>query len=455
LRPKQDRGKLRGTGFYEQVLPRFFLFEVCLDGWKPTFRLGFGDRKLPRMAQLTDLAIRNAKPRERKYKLSGGRGLMVIVMPDGAKYWRLRYYIAGREREISLGKPYPSLTLKAAEAEAQRMRDLVAEGIDPAEQRLQVKIDQRARAQTTFQGTAEAWFEFRSKAWAKATQKQVREYLDKDLLPALGKRPLTAITTRELAAFTRNIEARGAPDVAKKARQWLASIFSYARANGWVENDPVRDLRALVLPSRESNNFAHLSLDELPELLRKLDAFDASPLVKGAAWLSLWTANRPGVTRTLRWDELDLDDALWTIAKGRPGMKRGYAHLTPLPHQAVAMLRELHPISGHFDYVFIGRNDPMKPISDGAVNMLLKRLGYRGKQTAHGFRHLISTALNEFGYDSDHVERQLAHGDPDKIRGTYNKANYLAQRRKMMQDWADYLDRLRTGAKVLAFKRSA
>ena len=158
---------------------------------------------------------------------------------------------------------------------------------------------------------------------------------------------------------------------------------------------------------------------------------------------ALWTANRPGVTRTLRWSELDLDQALWTIGKGREGMKRGYAHLTPLPNQAVAMLREIHKLTGTFEYVFIGRNDPGKPLSDGAVNMLLKRLGYRGRQTTHGFRHLISTALNEQGYEPDWVERQLAHGDPDKIRGTYNKAMYLESRRKMMQDWADYLDNIK------------
>ncbi|MCB1609766.1 MAG: integrase arm-type DNA-binding domain-containing protein [Xanthomonadales bacterium] len=396
------------------------------------------------MGKLTDLAIRNAKPRARKYKLSGGRGLTLIVMPDGAKYWRLRYSYAGKEQEISLGRPYPALTLREAEAEATRMRDLVATGIDPREERLQQKIDRNAKAASSFSGAAEAWYEFRSKAWARSTANQVREYLDKDLLPALGKRPLSAISTKELANLTRQLEQRGAPDVAKKARQWLASIFSYARANGWVETDPVRDLRALVLPASSGTNYPHLTLDELPLLLRKLDAFDASPLVKGAAKLSLWTANRPGVTRTVRWDEIDLDGALWTIAKGREGMKRGYAHLTPLPRQAVTMLREIHSLTGTFEHVFIGRNDPLKPLSDGAVNMLLKRLGYRGKQTAHGFRHLISTALNELGYESDWVERQLAHGDPDKIRGTYNKAQYLEHRRKMMQDWADFLDRLRT-----------
>ena len=283
----------------------------------------------------------------------------------------------------------------------------------------------------------------------------MREYLDRDLLPKLKSRPLDAITTRELAVFTRAIEERGAPDVAKKVRQWLAAIFQFARAHGWTTKDPVSDLRALVLPASAATNYAHLSVDDLPAFLRKLESIDASKLVKGAAMMALWTANRPGVTRTLRWDEVDLDGALWTIKKGREDMKRGYAHLTPLPNQAVTLLREVHQITGTFDYVFIGRNDPMKPLSDGAVNGLLKRMGYRGKQTTHGFRHLISTALNEQGYEADWVERQLAHGDPDKIRGTYNKAIYLEKRREMMQAWADYLDKVRVGGDVVALRRSA
>jgi integrase len=183
-------------------------------------------------------------------------------------------------------------------------------------------------------------------------------------------------------------------------------------------------------------------MDELPAFLDALDADEGSSMVKGCAKLALWTANRPGITRTLRWSELDLDDALWTIKRGRKGMKRGYQHFTPLPYQAVAMLREVHKLSGTFEYVFIGRNDPRQPLSDGAVAGMFKRIGYHGKQTMHGFRHLVSTALNELGYERDWVERQLAHGDPDKIRATYNKAHYLDQRRKMMQDWADYLDRL-------------
>lgn len=406
-------------------------------------------------AKLTDLAIRNARPRPRKYKLSAGGGLTLLVMPNGARYWQLRYRFAGKAKEISVGPPYPELSLKDALIESMRLRLLVGQGVDPAEQRFQAKLDRAERAASTFGEASEAWFKFRAKAWKKRTSDQVREYLDKDLLPVLGKRSLSAISTKELATFTRAIEERGATDVAKKVRQWLASIFSYARANGWVATDPVNDLRAFVLPSGSAQNYPHLSVEELPELLRKLDAFDASPLVKGAAMLSLWTANRPGVTRTLRWDELDLDRAEWKIPEGREGMKRGYFHVTPLPTQAVAMLRDIQQLTGTFEHVFIGRNDPRKSLSDGAVNALLKRIGYRGRQTTHGFRHLISTALNEQGYDRDWIERQLAHGDPNKIRGTYNKAMYLNDRRKMMQSWADYLDTLRDSRRSLGSKPHA
>jgi len=397
-------------------------------------------------SKLTDLQVRSAPARAKKYKISAGRGLTLVVMPDGAKYWRLRYRFAGKPKEISLGRPYPEVSLKSAALEADRMRLLLADGIDPAEQRMQQKLQQRNDASSTFGVAANAWFEFRSKAWAKRTSAQVQDYLIKDVIPALGRRPLAAITTKELAVFTGGIESRGAPDVAKKARQWLASIFAFARANGWTDKDPVRDLRAVVLPSNAGKHYAHLRIEELPEFLIALDRADSSPLVKAATMLVLWTANRPGVTRTLRWSELDLDAGLWTIAKDREGMKRGYLHYTPLPRQAVEKLKEVHTLTGTFEYVFAGRNNPRQPLSDGAINGLLKRLGYRGRQTTHGFRHLISTALNERGFEADWVERQLAHGDPDKIRGTYNKAMYLDPRREMMQSWADYLDQLRATA---------
>jgi len=397
--------------------------------------------------KLTELEVRNAKPRQEKYALSAGHGLTLLVMPDGAKYWRLRYRFGGKPKMIAIGKPYPETTLKAATAKVAALRALVAEGVDPADERRIERLAQRKYVANTFGEAAEAWHRFRSDAWDKKTAEQVRGYLDKDVLPKLRSRPLDAITASELGAVIAGIERRGAFDVAKKARQWLKAIYSYARAIGWTGNDPAKDLAAIAQRGPGTKSYAHLDPDELPDLLRALDAYQGSRLVKCCAKLSLWTANRPGVTRTLRWDEVDLELATWTIQRGREGMKRGYYHLTPLPTQAVAMLKELRKITGKFDYVFVGRNDPTKPLSDGAVNVMLKQIGYRGRQTAHGFRHLISTALNDKGYAADWIERQLAHGDPDKIRGTYNKAQYLESRRKMMQEWADLLDGMAVGEK--------
>jgi integrase len=391
---------------------------------------------------LTDLQVKNAKPRAVKYTLAAGQGLTLLVMPDGAKYWRLRYRFGGKARMIAVGRPYPNTSLKAAHAAAAELRAQILGGTDPADQRRLEKLVERERNANTFGEAAEAWHRFRSQAWDKKTAQQARIYLDKDILPILRTRPLDAIRPAELGALIAGIERREAFDIAKKTRQWLKAVFSYARANGWTQTDPARDLAALARPSPEAQSYAHLRIEELPSFLRALDSYDGSELVKACARLALWTANRPGVTRTLRWSELDLDAGLWTIPKGREGMKRGYAHLTPLPKQAVAMLRDIKARMGHFDYVFFGRNDPMQPISDGAIAGMYKRIGYHKKQTTHGFRHLISTALNDKGYERDWIERQLAHGDPDKIRGTYNKAQYLEPRRKMMQDWADFLDSL-------------
>lgn len=405
--------------------------------------------------KLTELQVKNAKPGATKYTKAAGHGLTLIVTPDGSKYWRLRYRFRGKARMIAVGKPYPHTTLKQAQAKAAEFRALVAAGTDPADRRRAEKLSQRERVANTFGEAAEAWHRFRSQAWDAKTAEHARSYLDKDMLPKLRGRPLDEVSPAELGALIAGIEARGAFDVAKKTRQWLKAIYSYARANGWTAADPARDLAAIAQPKPEKQHYAHLQLDELPDFLRALDAYDGSELVRACAKLALWTANRPGVTRTLRWDELDLGAKLWTIRKGREGMKRGYFHLTPLPRQAVAMLRELRNVTGNFEYVFVGRNDPSKPLSDGAIAGMFKRIGYHGKQTAHGFRHLVSTALNDKGYQEDWIERQLAHGDPDKIRGTYNKAQYLEPRHRMMQEWADLLDSMRTSEdKVLAIRRA-
>jgi integrase len=396
--------------------------------------------------KFTDLQAKAAKPRDKLYRLpTGTPGLRLSVQPTGTKFWSLSYRFGGKEKMISLGL-YPFVSVKDAETRAHEARVLLARGVNPSEQRRQEKLALRTSEARTFGQAANDWYKLNCARWKPATQEKVRQYLDKDLLPPLRTRPLANITPLELGAVVERIEKRQAFNVAKKARQWLWMIFEFARAKGLASANPAEHLAAAAAPAPAPVHHAHLSIDALPAFLRALDGYAGSPLVKAATWLALWTANRPGMVRTVRWSELDLEAGVWTIPKGREGMKRGYEHVTPLPRQAVAMLRQLREATGGFEHVFVGRNDFRKPISGGAIGQLLKAIGYGGKQTAHGFRHMVSTALNERGYKADWVERQLAHGDPDQVRDTYNKATYLQQRRKMMQAWADYLDEIKSGA---------
>lgn len=389
---------------------------------------------------LTEDTIKEAKPKERKYWLSDRlNGLYLQVTPEGAKYWKFRFRFNGKSDELTAAKPYPKGGLVAARKEARRLQVIVDSGRNPRTERKAIQVEARRAAFSKFADAANEWHAFRSKAWARRTATQVREYLDRDLIKTLGRLPLDEISPEILAELLHKINDR-APDVAKKARQWLGAIFQYARAKGWTNSDPTRDLKAITILGAESERHAHISLEEMPDFLRELQAVKASPVVKGAAWLAIWTGNRPGVTRTLRWSELDLEKGLWTIPRNPEEMKRGYSHITPLSTQAVEHLRSLLPLSGHFEHVFMGRNDPTKSISDGTVKGMLERMGYGGRQTMHGFRHVASSALNGMGYPADHIERQLAHKDPDKMRGIYNSAPYLAERRSMLQDWANWLD---------------
>ncbi len=391
----------------------------------------------------TETELRNLKAVSKAVRYAFGDGLHVTVDPKGNKRWSLRYRHAGKESMIGLGS-YPRVSLKDARRKAAEARALLLAGKNPSEEKRAAKFALRHSAANTFGAAAEAWVTHNTPRWRPATLEKVRQYLDKDLMPPLAKRPLDNITPPELAAVIERIEKRKALNVAKKSRQWIKKVFQFAIAKGMTKNNPAEHLADVAEHQPETENHPHITeRTELRALVRAIHAYTGNEITKGCALLSLWTANRPGVTRTLRWDEVDLDAGLWTIAKGRDLMKRGYAHTTPLPTQAVAMLRDLHRITGSYEFVFVGRNDTTKPISDGTVAGMLKAIGFGGKQTPHGFRHLVSTALNDRGYNPDWIERQLAHGDPDAIRDTYNKAQYLPQRTTMMQAWADELDRIR------------
>lgn len=404
-----------------------------------------------RSTPLTDSAIKVAKPRERAYKLSDGQGLYLEIMPTGSKLWRMKYRHDGKESRISFGA-YPAVTLQQARQRRAEAREQLAQGINPTAKRRENQEDRR-QAGTTFAALADEWYAYNAPRWAESTRFKARLYLDNDILPTIGTRPLQGITRPDLVELVRKVESRGTLNVARKIRQWLSQIFKHGLALGLVDINPATDLAIVAAPQRETRHHPFVPFAELPELLAKVDTANINMQTRHAIRLLMLTAVRPGELRQAPWSEFDLDAATWTIPKER--MKARRPHLVPLPEQAVKILRDLHQITGSYPLLFPGQNNADRPMSENTVNKALALMGYKGRQTGHGFRHLLSTELNGRGYNRDWIERQLAHGDNDGIRDTYNHATYLEQRRRMMQDWADSMDALCSGANVVNIRRQA
>ncbi|MGQ7816818.1 tyrosine-type recombinase/integrase [Metapseudomonas furukawaii] len=398
---------------------------------------------------LTDTAARTAKPKEKLYRLSDTLGLCLEVTPAGGKLWRFRYRFAGKAKMISLG-PYPDVTLAKARERRDAARSLVAEGIDPSSHKQAEKRTREAEAHT-FEILANEWYAYNSPRWAESTAYKARLYLDNDIIPAIGRRLVAEITRPDLVDLVRKVEKRGTLNAAGKIRQWLNQIFRFGLAKGVAATNPATDLNVVAAHAPRARHHPHVPLAEIPELLEKLAAASSDATTRLAIRLLLITGVRPGELRTAPWDEFDLDSATWTIPAAR--MKARRPHIVPLPSQAVAMLRELAEITGRYPLAFAGKQNPDRPMSENTINKALRLIGYEGRQTGHGFRHLLSTELNSRGYNRDWIERQLAHGDKDEIRDTYNHAHYLDQRRGMMQAWADEIDALCAGANVVALKR--
>lgn len=407
---------------------------------------------MPRQATpLTDTGIKAAKPKDKPYKLADGQGLYLEVMPNGSKLWRLKYSFASKEKRLAFGA-YPTVPLQLARRRRDEARQQLAEGIDPGALRKADKEAHRAEV-LTFEALAREWHQYRTPRWAPSTAAKALAYLESDLLPALGKKPFNEVSRPNLVDLIRKIESRGAHNVAKKTRQWLNQIFRYGLARGVIEHNPATDLDVIAALPPPTKHHPHVAFAELPELLGKIETAKIHALTRNAIQLLALTAVRPGELRAAPWSEFDLDAATWTIPKER--MKARRAHVVPLPRQAVAILHQLYEITGQYPLVFTGRHDTARPMSENTVNLALQAIGYKDRQTGHGFRHLLSTELNGRGYNKDWIERQLAHGDQDEIRATYNHADYLEQRRDMMQAWADSIDALRAGVNVVSIKRKA
>jgi integrase len=402
---------------------------------------------------LTNIAARKAAPRAKPFKLADGGGLYLEVMPTGAKYWRMKYRHGGKEKRLALGV-YPDVSLIAARAAREAARKLLAHGTDPGAVRKAIKaerIEAAAVAADTFEAVAREWMARQDVA--EVTANKTRWILETCLFPEIGSRPIAAVTARELLDALRKVEATGKLETAKRAKIKAGQVFRYAVLEGKATSDPTTALRKALKAPTGKHHAAVTDPLKIGELLRAIDGFTGQPATLAALKLAPLVFVRPGELRQAEWVEFDLDGAIWRV----PGvkMKMGAAHLVPLSSQAVAILRELHPLTGDGRYLFPGLRTASRPMSENTVNAALRRLGYTGEEmTGHGFRSMAATRLNEMGWNADAIERQLAHAESNKVREAYtHAAQYLDDRTRMMQAWAHYLDGLRAGGDVVAFKR--
>lgn len=395
---------------------------------------------------LTDTAIRAAKPGDATLKLLDDRGLYLYVTPAGGKWWRCRYRWQNKEQMLSLGT-YPDVTLKDARQRRDEIRRQLANGIDPSALRKEAKSI--ASEADHFGTLAREWFVKFKPGWSTRYIEKITGHLDHDLLPWLGKRPVKAIEPQELLTVVRRIESRGALETAHRALATAGRIFRYGVATGRGDRDPTADLRGALAPLRGQHFAAIIDPTDIGHLLRAIEAYTGTFIVKTGLRLAPRLFVRPGELRQMEWAELNLDAGEWRIPASK--MKMGRDHFVPLAGQCVAILRDIQPLTGAGRYVFPNLRTPGLPLSEVALLAALRRLGYGKEQmTVHGFRAMASTVLHEQGFHSDVIERQLAHSERNKIKAAYCRAEYLPERRRMMQAWNDYLDGLAQGGKVVA-----
>lgn len=386
---------------------------------------------------LTDTTLRNAKPSEKQIKLFDGHGLFLLIAPSGTKAWRLKYSFHGKEKLISLGL-YPTVSLKEARERAATARKDIENGIDPSEKR---KLKKSA-CQNTFEGVALEWHEQNKHKWSEVYAKTIMHRMKRNLFPQIGSKPVHLVSAPELLALLRKIEARGAKDITHIVRSICSSVFRYAIATGRAERDPAADLKGALAPRVRRNLPSQTTPEAVGHLMIAIDNYPGTFVVRSALQLMALTFCRTGELRNAEWREIDLEDGLWRIPAERMKMSRD--HLIPLSRQSVAILRKLQAYSGKDVYVFPNYKTEKRSMSKSALLGAIRRLGFENDEMCpHGFRSMASTMLNELGYNGDWIERQLAHVPRNIIRGIYNRAEYLPERRKMMQAWADYLDELR------------
>lgn len=384
---------------------------------------------------LSDIQIKRAKPKEKPYTLNDGAGLSLLIDVNGSKGWRFRYRFIGKPKMISFGV-YGEISLAEARRKRDEARALLAKGINPSEARKAEKIALCFSHKNNFESVAREWHSSKKTSWSEGYAKEVLNCLERDIFPYIGHRPIDQIEPLELLTVLQKIEKRGALEQASKVRRRCGEVLRYAVVTGRAKYNFAPDL-VIALNKPKQNHYPFLTEQEIPDFVKALDGYQGSLLTKYATQLLMLTGVRTVELRAAEWKEFNLHNALWEIPKER--MKKRRPHLVPLSTQAVEILEKLQVISGKYLLVFPGRNDVRKPMSDASINKVIKMLGYHGRLTGHGFRHMMSTILHEHGFDSAWIEMQLAHVDKNSIRGTYNHAQYIKDRSAMLKWYANYL----------------
>lgn len=401
---------------------------------------------------LTDTAIRNAKPGKKPIKLFDDRGLYLEISPSGGKWWRLKYRFDGKEKRLSLGI-YPDVGLKGARDRRDEARQLLANGVDPSENRKAQKMARADRAANSFEAVAREWYAKHSANWAPHHGDRIIRRFERDIFPWIGGRPVAEITAPELLSAVRRIESRGALETAHRALGNCGQVLRYAVATGRCGRDPSGDLRGALPPVKGGHFSATTDPKRVAEILRAIDGYHGTLTVSCALRLAPLVFVRPGELRRAEWSDIDMDQAEWRYTV----TKTNTPHIVPLSNQAVAILRELHPLTGSGRFVFPGARSNGRPMSDNAILAAMRRMGIgKEEMSGHGFRAMARTILDEvLGFRPDIIEHQLAHAVRDPNGRAYNRTSHLSERRVMMQQWADYLDKLKAGADVISINGQA
>lgn len=411
-----------------------------------------------RIAPLSDIEIKKAKSHDKDYKLMDGHGLFMLVTTSGGKLWRYDYRFGGKRKVIAFGA-YPAVSLADARQRRDGAKKLLANGQDPAA--IKKAIQEAAVAEATveantFEKIARDWYAKNEPVWSPGHTATVKTRLEKDVFTQIGSKPVASVTASDVRALLLKVEARGAVDTALRIKIICGQVFRYAVAHGHIEHDPSAALkpREIFQQRKVKHHAAITNPKELAPLLRDIDDYHGTFIIKSALRLAPLLFVRPGELRKMEWTEVDLDESLWSIPAEK--MKTRQQHLVPLSQQAVAILRELHQLTGGGQYAFPGRTSS-RPMSENSVNAALRYMGYDNTlMTGHGFRAVARTILDEvLGFRVDIIEHQLAHAVKDANGRAYNRTSFLDDRRKMMQQWSDYLDGLKAGAKVIPLQRAA